>query len=153
MWTYRADRDGAFAEPLFARLARHIEPRSAREVTAAMRPTDPRDRLIVALDAPEVAEAERLVAAIGDAARFYKIGMELAYGGGLALAPKLAASRQARVRRPQAARHPQYGRARDGADRAARGDLPHRARLSADDARGGRRREGLEPQAARRSAC
>jgi len=60
-------------------------------VTAA-HPTDPRDRLIVALDAPEVAEAERLVAAIGDAARFYKIGMELAYGGGLMLAPKLAAA-------------------------------------------------------------
>ena len=55
-----------------------------------MRPSDPRDQLIVALDAPEVDRAERLVAAIGDAARFYKIGMELAYGGGLALAPKLA---------------------------------------------------------------
>ena len=27
VWTYRADRDGAFAEPLFARLMRHIEPR------------------------------------------------------------------------------------------------------------------------------
>jgi orotidine-5'-phosphate decarboxylase len=55
-----------------------------------MRPTDPRERLIVALDAPETSEAERLVAAIGEAANFYKIGMELAYGGGLALAPKLA---------------------------------------------------------------
>ena len=53
---------------------------------------DPRDRLIVALDAPEPAEAERLVAELGDAARFYKIGMELAYGGGLGLAPKLAAA-------------------------------------------------------------
>ena len=56
----------------------------------AARPTDPRDRLIVALDAPDIGEAERLVAAIGDAARFYKIGMELAYGGGLALTAKLA---------------------------------------------------------------
>jgi orotidine-5'-phosphate decarboxylase len=54
-----------------------------------MRPSDPRERLIVALDAPETSEAERLVAAIGEAANFYKIGMELAYGGGLALAPKL----------------------------------------------------------------
>jgi orotidine-5'-phosphate decarboxylase len=53
---------------------------------------DPRDRLIVALDAPDVGEAERLIAAIGDSARFYKIGMELAFGGGLALAPKLAAT-------------------------------------------------------------
>jgi orotidine-5'-phosphate decarboxylase len=57
-----------------------------------MRPSDPRDRLIVALDAPDVGEAERLVAAIGEAARFYKIGMELAFGGGLALAPKLVAA-------------------------------------------------------------
>jgi phosphatidylethanolamine/phosphatidyl-N-methylethanolamine N-methyltransferase len=27
VWTYRADRNGAFAEPLFARLVRRIEPR------------------------------------------------------------------------------------------------------------------------------
>jgi len=57
-----------------------------------MTPIAPRDRLIVALDAPDVGDAERLVATIGDAANFYKIGMELAYGGGLALAPKLAAT-------------------------------------------------------------
>jgi orotidine-5'-phosphate decarboxylase len=56
-----------------------------------MKPSpDPRERLIVALDAPEVAEAERWVAALGDAAVFYKIGMELIYGGGgLALAERL----------------------------------------------------------------
>jgi orotidine-5'-phosphate decarboxylase len=53
---------------------------------------DPRDRLIVALDAPDPAEAERLVAELGDSVRFYKIGMELAYGGGLSLTPKLAAA-------------------------------------------------------------
>ncbi|THD42185.1 MAG: orotidine-5'-phosphate decarboxylase [Bradyrhizobium sp.] len=57
-----------------------------------MQERDPRDRLIVALDVSDVGEAERIVAQIGDAARFYKIGMELAYGGGLGLAPKLAAS-------------------------------------------------------------
>ncbi len=52
----------------------------------------PRDRLIVALDLPDAAEAERLVERIGDAATFYKVGMELAYGGqGLALANRLAA--------------------------------------------------------------
>lgn len=51
----------------------------------------PRDRLIVALDVPEVGEAERLVEAIGEAASFYKIGMELAYGGdGLAFVGRLA---------------------------------------------------------------
>ncbi|WP_158813576.1 orotidine-5'-phosphate decarboxylase [Methylocapsa sp. S129] len=52
----------------------------------------PRERLIVALDMPDVAQAERLVAEIGDSASFYKIGMELAYGGGFDLIARLAAS-------------------------------------------------------------
>ncbi|MCW2272542.1 orotidine-5'-phosphate decarboxylase [Rhodoblastus acidophilus] len=43
------------------------------------------DRLIVALDLPDVAQARDMVATLGDAVSFYKIGMELAYGGGLAL--------------------------------------------------------------------
>ena len=51
---------------------------------------DPRDRLIVALDLPDVAAAERLVARIGDAATFYKIGYRLAYAGGLDFAARLA---------------------------------------------------------------
>jgi orotidine-5'-phosphate decarboxylase len=55
-------------------------------------PLSPRDRLIVALDMPRVDEAERLVAALGEAATFYKIGMELAYGGGLELVARLAFS-------------------------------------------------------------
>ena len=45
----------------------------------------PRERLIVALDMPEVEEAERLVAGMGDSVVFYKVGMELAYGGGPSL--------------------------------------------------------------------
>ena len=53
----------------------------------------PRERLIVALDVPDAGAAERLVERIGDAARFYKIGMELAYGGeGLGLVRRLAAA-------------------------------------------------------------
>ncbi|KAB1075236.1 orotidine-5'-phosphate decarboxylase [Methylobacterium planeticum] len=52
---------------------------------------DPRDRLIVALDLGDPREAEALVERIGDAATFYKIGYRLAYAGGLALVPKLAA--------------------------------------------------------------
>ena len=53
-------------------------------------PIAARDRLIVALDAPDIAIAERWVAALGDAVTFYKVGMELIYGGGgLALAERL----------------------------------------------------------------
>ena len=55
-----------------------------------MKPLRPRDRLIVALDTPDVAQARRLVEAIGESATFYKIGMELAYGGGLPLVSELA---------------------------------------------------------------
>ncbi|WP_375456715.1 orotidine-5'-phosphate decarboxylase [uncultured Methylobacterium sp.] len=53
--------------------------------------TDPRDRLIVALDLDGADAARALVDRIGDAATFYKIGYRLAYAGGLALVPELAA--------------------------------------------------------------
>ena len=46
-------------------------------------------RLIVALDVPTVGEAERLVERIGDAAGFYKIGLELLATGGMQLAGRL----------------------------------------------------------------
>ena len=48
-----------------------------------------RDRLIVALDVPTPDAADKLVAALGDSVGFYKIGLELVYGGGLALAERL----------------------------------------------------------------
>ena len=49
-----------------------------------------RDRLIVALDFPEGRAAAAMVARLGEAVTFYKIGMELVYGGdGLALAERL----------------------------------------------------------------
>ncbi len=48
-----------------------------------------RDRLIVALDMPTVEEAQRLVAALGDAVTFYKLGLELLFAGGLDLARSL----------------------------------------------------------------
>ncbi len=51
--------------------------------------TDARDRLIVALDVETVEAARALVSTLGDAVSFYKIGMELAYGGGLTLAQEL----------------------------------------------------------------
>jgi orotidine-5'-phosphate decarboxylase len=51
----------------------------------------PRDRLIVALDLPSVADAEAMVARLGASVSFYKIGMELTYAGGLPLAERLVA--------------------------------------------------------------
>jgi orotidine-5'-phosphate decarboxylase len=39
--------------------------------------TDPRERLIVALDVSSAAEARNMVQAVGDAARFYKVGKQL----------------------------------------------------------------------------
>jgi orotidine-5'-phosphate decarboxylase len=49
------------------------------------------DRLIIALDEPSVADAERLVTAIGDSGRFYKIGYQLMPLGGYDLARRLGA--------------------------------------------------------------
>jgi len=48
-----------------------------------------RDRLIVALDMPTVEEAQRLVAVLGHAVHFYKLGLELLFAGGLDLARAL----------------------------------------------------------------
>lgn len=49
------------------------------------------DRLIVALDVPSTEDAERMVARIGEAARFYKIGYQLMPIGGFDLARRLSA--------------------------------------------------------------
>src|SRR3982751_2680026 len=59
-----------------------------------MQPADiaAKDRLIVALDLPGVAEAEAMIARLGDSVNFYKIGYQLAYAGGLPLAQQLAKS-------------------------------------------------------------
>ena len=51
---------------------------------------DPRDRLIVALDLSTVAAADAMVARLGDAVSFYKIGYQLAFVGGLSFAQELA---------------------------------------------------------------
>ncbi len=45
--------------------------------------------LIVALDVPTYAEASAVVAELGDAVHFYKIGLELLFDGGLRLAQEL----------------------------------------------------------------
>ncbi len=52
-----------------------------------MTPAD--DRLIVALDVPNALEGHALAARLGDAVGFYKIGLGMLTGGGLALAREL----------------------------------------------------------------
>ena len=61
--------------------------RTARRTGAASE-----ERLIVALDFPTPKDAKAMVEALGESVSFYKIGMELAYGGGLPLAQELAES-------------------------------------------------------------
>jgi orotidine-5'-phosphate decarboxylase len=48
-----------------------------------------RDRLIVALDVADARTAQAMVERLGDAVSFYKIGYQLAFAGGLALADTL----------------------------------------------------------------
>ena len=50
---------------------------------------DPRDRLIVALDVSSVEAAQAMVARLGDAVTFYKIGYQLAFAGGMTYAHSL----------------------------------------------------------------
>ncbi|MBC8021287.1 MAG: orotidine-5'-phosphate decarboxylase [Methyloceanibacter sp.] len=50
----------------------------------------PKDRLIVALDVPSLAEATSLIETLGESVGVYKIGLELLFGGGFALAEELA---------------------------------------------------------------
>lgn len=49
-----------------------------------------RERLIVGLDVPDVAEAEKVVRDLDGAVSFYKIGYQLAFAGGLDFARELA---------------------------------------------------------------
>ncbi|WP_011580026.1 orotidine-5'-phosphate decarboxylase [Chelativorans oligotrophicus] len=51
-----------------------------------------RGRLIVGLDVPTLAEAEKVVSALGDTVSFYKIGYQLAFAGGLDFAGDLIRS-------------------------------------------------------------
>lgn len=55
------------------------------------------DRLIVALDVPNALEGLKLADAIGDAVSFYKIGLGMLTGGGLALARELKDERGKRI--------------------------------------------------------
>ena len=48
-----------------------------------------RERLIVALDVPSIAEARDIIQTLGETVSFYKIGYQLAFAGGLELASDL----------------------------------------------------------------
>jgi orotidine-5'-phosphate decarboxylase len=54
--------------------------------------TDPRERLIVALDVSTAAAAQKIVAAVGDSAQTYKVGMQLYTAEGPQLVRDLVAS-------------------------------------------------------------
>jgi len=56
---------------------------------AEIKQPTPRDRLIVALDLPDVGSAEAMIDRLGDAVSFYKIGYQLTFAGGLTLAERL----------------------------------------------------------------
>ena len=51
-----------------------------------------RERLIVALDVPSVAQAKAMATRLGDSVRFYKIGYQLAFAGGISFAGELIAA-------------------------------------------------------------
>src|SRR6266704_3908864 len=53
---------------------------------------DPRQRLIVALDVPSAAAAQKIVAAVGDSALTYKVGMQLYTAEGPRVVRDLVAS-------------------------------------------------------------
>ena len=57
----------------------------------------PDDRLILALDVPSAAEGLALADRLGDAVSFYKIGLGMLTGGGLALAGELKHERGKRI--------------------------------------------------------
>jgi len=57
----------------------------------------PDDRLIVALDVPNVVAGLELAARLGDAVSFYKIGLGMLTGGGLALANELKQDQGKRI--------------------------------------------------------
>lgn len=57
----------------------------------------PDDRLIVAMDLPNVVAGLELAAALGDSVSFYKIGLGMLTGGGLALANELKQDQGKRI--------------------------------------------------------
>ncbi len=74
---------------------------------------DASGRLIVGLDVPTIAEAEKVVEELGNAVSFYKIGYQLVFAGGLDFAKSLVAARKS-LPRHEAARYRQHDCQRRG---------------------------------------
>ena len=105
-------------------------------------PIAPRERLIVALDLSSVEAAEAMVARLGDAVSFYKIGYQLAFAGGLGYAQKLPAPASSvflDLKLHDIGNTVAAGREKR---RAPRRDFPHGSCLSADHAGRGRGARG-----------
>ncbi len=104
-----------------------------------MKPIPARDRLIVALDLPTVAEAEAMVARLGDSVAFFKVGLQLIYAGGVDLARRLAGEGKQVFLDGKLLDIDNTVEGAVREHRAARRDVPHHPRLSEGDARRGRR--------------
>jgi len=71
---------------------------------------DPRQRLIVALDVSTAAAAQKIVAAVGDSALTYKVGMQLLHSRRPAGGARSRRVRTASFSRPEVPRHSQHSR-------------------------------------------
>jgi orotidine-5'-phosphate decarboxylase len=85
-------------------------------VTAA-RHIEARERLIVALDVPAPDAARALAERIGDAACFYKVGLELLTSGGSFELVQWLAGAATGFSRTSVLRHPESARGREPAGR------------------------------------
>ena len=68
----------------------HVSPHIS--FARALRPSSAVERLILAVDTPDIAAARALIAATNGHVGVYKIGFELIYTGGLSLVPELHAA-------------------------------------------------------------
>ena len=71
---------------------------------------DPRQRLIVALDVSTAEAARKIVAAVGDSAHAYKVGMQLYTAEGPVHRPRVGGFRTPRISRPEISRYSEYRR-------------------------------------------
>lgn len=76
------DHSGLLFNPVLTGRAAFVKPPRSRHGSIGMTADD---RLIVALDVPNIVQALDLTQRLGDSVSFYKIGLGMLTGGGLAL--------------------------------------------------------------------